>query len=76
MVPGGIGVSHGCLSEDVPVIVSGMMIRICVREQDPVAGEVVLDDDDAVAFTGWLGLLRVLDKLIASVPRPEDAPPP
>ena len=55
---------------------SGVVIRICVREQDPVEGEVGHDDDDAVGFIGWLGLLRLLDELIATVPTTEDAPPP
>ena len=59
-----------------------MKIEISVESMDPPTGRVscrasgrpVLGgSDDGVEFSGWLGLLRILDDLIGEPRRPPDA---
>jgi hypothetical protein len=45
-----------------------VVIEIVVDELDPLSGWVSADDRPPLAFTGWLALLRVLERLIASGP--------
>jgi hypothetical protein len=44
----------------------GMELRLWVDGDDPVSGRLGVNDQGAVAFVGWLGLLSVLEKLVAS----------
>jgi hypothetical protein len=39
---------------------------IVLDEVEPPAGRVSTDDDEPVAFCGWLGLLRTLERATAS----------
>jgi hypothetical protein len=49
---------------DAPVV-----ITIRLDATDPPAGTVSLHGGHPVAFTGWLGLLRVLSELLESSTR-------
>ena len=49
-----------------------MVIRLLVDETLPPCGEVALEGQEPVAFSGWLDLLRVLSELIEGGP---EAPP-
>jgi hypothetical protein len=40
-------------------------IEIVTEENDPPSGQVLTDDRDPIAFSGWLDLLRVLAALLA-----------
>jgi hypothetical protein len=43
-------------------------IEIVVDAVEPLSGRVRADDRPAVAFCGWLPLLRLLEQLTASAP--------
>lgn len=43
-----------------------MRIEIELEELKPPCGEVRGDSGPAVAFSGWLGLLRILERMIES----------
>jgi hypothetical protein len=45
-----------------------MRIKIVVEEVEPLCGQVSADDQAPVAFSGWLPLLRILERLTASAP--------
>jgi hypothetical protein len=45
-----------------------MRIEIVIEEVEPLCGRVSADDQQPVAFTGWLPLLRLLEQLTASPP--------
>ena len=45
-----------------------MRIEIVVDEVEPLCGHVSADSQPPVAFTGWLPLLRILERLTASPP--------
>lgn len=45
-----------------------MRIEIVVDEVEPLCGRVSADDQPPVTFTGWLPLLRLLERLTASPP--------
>jgi len=48
----------------VPAIASGAVrIEIDVDEVHPLSGRVAGEGDEPIVFTGWLGLLRVLERL-------------
>jgi hypothetical protein len=43
---------------------AGVVIRIRFDAHDPPTGEAAVEGQTAVAFVGWLGLLRVLSELL------------
>jgi hypothetical protein len=45
-----------------------MRIEIVVDDVEPLTGRVSADDQAPVAFTGWLPLLRLLERLTSSPP--------
>lgn len=53
-----------------------VMIHVRVDEREPPCGEVSGDDTAAVAFSGWLDLLRVLSELLEAPRAGSIAEPP
>jgi hypothetical protein len=45
-----------------------VVIEIVVDGVEPLSGRVSADGRPPVAFTGWLGLLGILDRLTTSAP--------
>lgn len=45
-----------------------MLVHIDLSSLDPPRGTVTFDDEEALDFTGWLGLLGALSKRMGPVP--------
>jgi hypothetical protein len=45
-----------------------VVIEIVVEGVEPLSGRVSADGQPPVAFTGWLALLRILERLTTSGP--------
>jgi hypothetical protein len=53
-----------------------VQIMLSLERTDPPSGRVEAEGEDAVEFTGWLGLLKALSDLVGRAGSPRDGPLP